>query len=117
MSGCAAADGGQREPAPLGAAGALAYALLGENGGRATHHGVLQVVAVVVVAASLVGAVPHVARGQRRPRLDQVARRVLDRRASPPSASNRSTTRGGLGELGRPRPATTRSCLLAAARR
>ncbi|MFI1395097.1 HD-GYP domain-containing protein [Streptomyces sp. NPDC020681] len=66
---------GEREPAPLGAAGALAYALLGECAGRATSHGVLQVVAVVV-AAALVGAVPHVARG-RGPALDHVARRVL----------------------------------------
>ena len=55
---------GEREPAPLGAAGALAYALLGESGGQPTHHGVLQVVAVVV-AAALPGCVPHVARGQR----------------------------------------------------
>ncbi|QCX79002.1 hypothetical protein C9F11_26975 [Streptomyces sp. YIM 121038] len=68
-------SGGEREPAPLGAAGALAYALLGESGGRATHHGVLQVVAVVV-AAGLVGAVPHVALG-RGPAPDALARRVL----------------------------------------
>lgn len=64
-----------REPAPLGAAGALAYALLGECAGRPTTHGVLQVVAVVV-AAALAGAVPHVARGSG-PALDHVARRVL----------------------------------------
>lgn len=69
------AAGSDREPAPLGAAGALAYALLGEVGGRATHHGVLQVIAVVV-AAALVGAVPHVALGKG-PALDHVARRVL----------------------------------------
>ncbi|MEV0111852.1 HD domain-containing protein [Streptomyces sp. NPDC050844] len=69
------AGGSDREPAPLGAAGALAYALLGEIGGRATHHGVLQVIAVVV-AAALVGAVPHVALGKG-PALDHVARRVL----------------------------------------
>ncbi|MFK4223566.1 HD domain-containing protein [Streptomyces sp. NPDC019890] len=66
---------GEREPAPLGAAGALAYALLGECAGRPTTHGVLQVVAVVV-AGVLVGAVPHVARGSG-PALDHVARRVL----------------------------------------
>ncbi|MCX4513148.1 metal-dependent phosphohydrolase [Streptomyces sp. NBC_01619] len=66
---------GEREPAPLGSAGALAYALLGESGGRPTTHGVLQVVAVVT-AAALVGAVPHIARG-RGPALDHVARRVL----------------------------------------
>ncbi|MEU1120284.1 MULTISPECIES: HD domain-containing protein [unclassified Streptomyces] len=68
-------SGRSRESAPLGAAGALAYALLGENSGQATHHGVLQVVAVVV-AAALVGAVPHVALG-RGPTLDQLVRRVL----------------------------------------
>jgi hypothetical protein len=66
---------GEREPAPLGAAGALAYALLGECAGRPTTHGVLQVVAVVV-AAALAGAVPHVARGSG-PALEHVARRVL----------------------------------------
>ncbi|MFI7339631.1 HD-GYP domain-containing protein [Streptomyces sp. NPDC050085] len=67
--------GEDREPAPLGAAGALAYALLGEDAGRATHHGVLQVVAVGV-AGALVGCVPHVARGKG-PSLDHMARRVL----------------------------------------
>ncbi|MFD9908611.1 HD-GYP domain-containing protein [Streptomyces sp. NPDC059063] len=68
-------SGSKREPAPLGAAGALAYALLGESGGRPTHHGVLQVVAVVV-AAGLVGAVPHIAVG-RGPGADHIPRRVL----------------------------------------
>ncbi|HET6857941.1 MAG TPA: metal-dependent phosphohydrolase, partial [Streptomyces sp.] len=53
---------GERDPAPLGSAGALAYALLGQNAGHTTSHGVLQIVAVVV-AAALAGAVPHVARG------------------------------------------------------
>ncbi|MFJ7153392.1 HD-GYP domain-containing protein [Streptomyces sp. NPDC101118] len=66
---------GGRQPAPLGSAGALAYALLGQNAGQPTHHGVLQIVAVVV-AAALVGVVPHVALG-RGPALDHVARRVL----------------------------------------
>ncbi|MFC7304931.1 HD-GYP domain-containing protein [Streptomyces monticola] len=66
---------GEREPAPLGAAGALAYALLGENAGHPTSHGVLQVTAVTV-AAFLVGSVPHVALG-RAPGLDHMARRVL----------------------------------------
>ncbi|MET7595408.1 HD-GYP domain-containing protein [Streptomyces sp. NPDC004082] len=65
----------ERESAPLGAAGALAYALLGENGGAPTHHGPLQIVAVVV-AAALVGCVPHVAHG-RGPALDHLTRRVL----------------------------------------
>ncbi|UGY93547.1 HD-GYP domain-containing protein [Streptomyces gobiensis] len=66
---------GDRESAPLGAAGALAYALLGEAGGEPTSHGVLQVIAVTV-AASLVGLAPQVAVG-RAPSLDQAARRVL----------------------------------------
>ncbi|MFD0317210.1 HD-GYP domain-containing protein [Streptomyces flavalbus] len=64
-----------REAAPLGAAGALAYALLGEAAGEPTRHGVAQVVAVVL-AASLVGCVPHLARGERGT-ADHLARRVL----------------------------------------
>ncbi|MEU9300643.1 HD domain-containing protein [Streptomyces sp. NPDC048269] len=64
-----------RRPAPLGSAGALAYALLGQNAGQPTRHGVLQIVAVVV-AAALAGIVPHVARG-RGPAVDHIARRVL----------------------------------------
>ncbi|MER7759362.1 HD domain-containing protein [Streptomyces sp. NPDC097619] len=64
-----------RRPAPLASAGALAYALLGQNAGQPTHHGVLQVVAVVV-AATLAGVVPHLARG-RGPALDHLAGRVL----------------------------------------
>ncbi|WP_435852061.1 HD-GYP domain-containing protein [Streptomyces platensis] len=66
---------GVREGAPLGAAGALAYALLGEAGGRPTTHGVHQIVAVVL-AAGLVGLVPRLARGEG-PALDPLARRVL----------------------------------------
>ncbi|MEU8673514.1 HD domain-containing protein [Streptomyces sp. NPDC048560] len=66
---------GEREPAPLGTAGALAYALLGRSGGEPTTHGALQVVAVVV-AAQLLAAVPHVARGSG-PGPDLAARRVL----------------------------------------
>ncbi|MEV0488571.1 HD-GYP domain-containing protein [Streptomyces atratus] len=65
----------EREPAPLGAAGALAYALLGRSGGQPTTHGVLQVIAVLV-AAQLVAAVPHVARGSG-PTADQAARRIV----------------------------------------
>ncbi|MFJ9056784.1 MULTISPECIES: metal-dependent phosphohydrolase [unclassified Streptomyces] len=65
----------EREPAPLGAAGALAYALLGRSAGQETAHGVLQVV-TVVVAAQLLASVPHVARGSG-PGPDQAARRVL----------------------------------------
>ncbi|MFJ4830108.1 HD-GYP domain-containing protein [Streptomyces sp. NPDC088747] len=64
-----------RESAPLGAAGALSYALLGENAGQATHHGVLQVVAVVT-AAALLGCVPHVAGGAG-PCADHLTRRIL----------------------------------------
>ncbi|MFJ7588972.1 HD-GYP domain-containing protein [Streptomyces sp. NPDC097617] len=64
-----------RHPAPLASAGALAYALLGPSAGQPTHHGVLQIVAVVV-AAALAGIVPHIARG-RGPALDHLSRRVL----------------------------------------
>ena len=64
-----------REAAPLAAAGSLAYALLGEAAGRPTHHGAAQVV-TVVLAASLLGSVPHVVRGAG-PALDPSARRVL----------------------------------------
>jgi hypothetical protein len=66
---------GDREPAPLGAASSLAYALLGQSAGHLTGHGVLQTVAVTF-AATLAGAVPHLARG-RRPALDHLARRIL----------------------------------------
>ncbi|RPK43575.1 hypothetical protein EES39_18475 [Streptomyces sp. ADI92-24] len=66
---------GEREPAPLGAAGALAYALLGRSGGEPTGQDALQVIAVLV-AAQLVASVPHVARGSG-PGPDQVARRIL----------------------------------------
>jgi hypothetical protein len=64
-----------REAAPIGAAAALAYALLGEAAGEPTRHGLAQVVTVVLVA-SLIGSVPHTARG-RGPTPDQLARRVL----------------------------------------
>ncbi|MFJ6695623.1 HD-GYP domain-containing protein [Streptomyces sp. NPDC091272] len=62
-------------PAPLGTAGALAYALLGHCGSTPTGHGVSQVV-LVTVGAFAAGAVPHLARG-RGPGLDRSARRVL----------------------------------------
>ncbi|MBQ0853516.1 HD domain-containing protein [Streptomyces sp. NPDC057621] len=65
----------ERESAPLAAAGALAYALLGENAGHPTHDGVPQIVAVVT-AASLLGCVPHVAKGHG-PTADHLTRRVL----------------------------------------
>ncbi|WP_330332528.1 metal-dependent phosphohydrolase [Streptomyces sp. NBC_00536] len=66
---------GDRQPAPLGSAAALAYALLGQNAGRPTHHGVLQTVAVVV-AAALAGIAVQVVRGHG-PAVDHAARRVL----------------------------------------
>ncbi|MEY9935967.1 HD-GYP domain-containing protein [Streptacidiphilus sp. MAP5-3] len=66
---------GDRVQAPLGAAAALAYALLGALAGERTHHGVAQVV-VVTTGAAMVGMVPRVARG-RQPCWDSVARRVL----------------------------------------
>lgn len=66
---------GNRETAPLGAAGALAYALLPDVHGVASRHGAFQVVAVVG-AALLVGTLPHVARG-RAPAPSYVARRLL----------------------------------------
>ncbi|MGW2279839.1 HD-GYP domain-containing protein [Streptomyces sp. NPDC001770] len=66
---------GEREPAPLGAAGALAYALLGRSAGEPTGQGVLQVI-TVVVAAQLLAAVPLLVRGGA-PEPDRVARRVL----------------------------------------
>ncbi|MFB7737473.1 HD-GYP domain-containing protein [Streptomyces sp. NPDC056112] len=64
-----------REAAPLGAAGALSYALLGEDAGRSSHHGAFQVVAVVL-AACLLGSVPHIARGCGRTP-DHLVRRIL----------------------------------------
>ncbi|MFJ6614519.1 HD-GYP domain-containing protein [Streptomyces sp. NPDC091289] len=66
---------GEREPAPLAAAGALAYALLGDSAGRPTTHGALQVIAVVVAAQVLAG-VPRVA-GGRCVDADRAARRTL----------------------------------------
>jgi hypothetical protein len=70
---------GDRSAAPLGAAAALAYALLGDfliNGVKTpTQYSVLQVVAITTIAL-LVGAVPHMAVGQA-PRLESLARRVL----------------------------------------
>ena len=66
---------GGRDAAPIATAGALAYALLTRYDGEPTHHGALQVVAVVVVAM-LVGVAPHVVAG-RAPSLDTLARRLL----------------------------------------
>jgi hypothetical protein len=64
-----------REVAPLGAAGALAYTLLLDFGSAPVTHLGYQVVAVTAVAM-LVGIVPHVVAG-RSPRLDVLARRVI----------------------------------------
>lgn len=66
---------GERDPAPLAAAGALAYALLGPSAGEPTTHGALQVITVVVAAQAL-AAVPQLARG-RRVDVDRAARRTL----------------------------------------
>ncbi|MFH8980755.1 HD-GYP domain-containing protein [Streptomyces varsoviensis] len=71
----AGAHPGDREPAPLAAAGALAYALLGETDRHPTSHGALQVLAVVL-AATLAGAAPRLAAG-RGPVLDHLVRRLL----------------------------------------
>ncbi|MER6069877.1 HD-GYP domain-containing protein [Streptomyces sp. NPDC001852] len=64
-----------RQAAPLATAGSLSYALLGAEAGRPTHHDPAQVV-TVVLAAALLGAVPHIWHG-RTPTLDHLARRVL----------------------------------------
>ncbi|NLU67233.1 HD domain-containing protein [Streptomyces sp. HNM0574] len=64
-----------RTGAPLSAAAALGYALLGEVGGRPATHGVLQCVAVVVLAG-LLGAAPQLALG-RAPSADYAVRSVL----------------------------------------
>nr|WP_308222556.1 HD domain-containing phosphohydrolase [Kitasatospora sp. A2-31] len=78
---------GDREQAPIGAAGALAYALLGPLRGLPTGHGVFQ--AVAVTGAGLLLALlpalllPHGARRHRQApwrdqvRLDGAARRLL----------------------------------------
>ncbi|MFD8084594.1 HD-GYP domain-containing protein [Kitasatospora sp. NPDC059722] len=78
---------GDREQAPIGAAGALAYALLGPLRGLPTAHGTLQVVAVTGVGLLLAWlpglALPHPGRPHRRPpwadpvRRDSAARRLL----------------------------------------
>ncbi|MEW2509550.1 metal-dependent phosphohydrolase [Streptomyces sp. NPDC046870] len=66
---------GQRQAAPLGAAGALSYALLGADAGRPGQHGAAQVVTVVLLATVL-GAVPHIWSG-RSPTVDHLTRRLL----------------------------------------
>lgn len=64
-----------REPAPLAAAGALGYALLGAVAGQPARHGLLQVLAVWALA-TLAGALPRPGRG-RAGDLDHLARRCL----------------------------------------
>ncbi|MFI9242887.1 HD-GYP domain-containing protein [Streptomyces sp. NPDC053086] len=68
-------DAQTRQAAPLGAAGSLSYALLGADAGRPTQHGAAQVV-TVVLAAALLGAVPHIWSG-RGGTVDHLARRLL----------------------------------------
>ncbi|MFG3050536.1 HD-GYP domain-containing protein [Kitasatospora sp. NPDC048239] len=78
---------GDREQAPIGAAGALAYALLGPLRGLPTAHGVLQVVVVAGVGMLLAllpsAVVPRSARRHRRrpwndpARRDTAARRLI----------------------------------------
>ncbi|MFD9816854.1 HD-GYP domain-containing protein [Streptomyces sp. NPDC059080] len=63
----------ERARAPLGAAGALAYALLGEVAGVPATHGPAQAL-VVAGAAGLVGLVPRPGRG---PAGDRLARHLL----------------------------------------
>ncbi|MEU9439847.1 metal-dependent phosphohydrolase [Streptomyces sp. NPDC048304] len=68
-------DAGARQAAPVATAGSLSYALLGADAGHPAHHDPAQVV-TVVLAAALLGAVPHIWAG-RTPTLDHLARRVL----------------------------------------
>lgn len=66
---------GDREAAPLGAAGALAYCLLPRAAEESTYHSAAQVVAVTAVGMCL-GGLPHATVG-RAPAHDYLARRVL----------------------------------------
>ena len=66
---------GEREAAPLGAAGALAYALLPAVGVERAEHDALQVIAVTAVAMTI-GLLPHALAG-RAPSMDYLARRML----------------------------------------
>ncbi|MGH3150429.1 MAG: HD-GYP domain-containing protein [Streptosporangiaceae bacterium] len=54
---------GDRESAPIGLAGALAYALLIRVGTSAAHHSAEQVVTVTAIGM-IVGALPHLAAGR-----------------------------------------------------
>ncbi|GAA0621222.1 metal-dependent phosphohydrolase [Sporichthya brevicatena] len=66
---------GERDAAPLGVAGALAYCLLPEVAGTPAEHGASQVVAVAAIGI-LVGGLPHAAAG-RVIGLEDAARRLL----------------------------------------
>ncbi|MEI6374118.1 MAG: HD domain-containing phosphohydrolase [Actinomycetes bacterium] len=66
---------GDREAAPLAAAGALAYALLPGFDGEPMTYGVPQAVVVVSVGTAL-GAIPYLAAG-RSMRIDEFTRRVI----------------------------------------
>lgn len=88
---------GDREAAPLGAAGALAYALLTTFGGVETTQDVWQVVSLTALA-SFLGALPHVTAG-RSPRVDEIARRILG--AAFAAALFRPLYDGGVGPLAR----------------
>lgn len=66
---------GERDAAPLGVAGALAYCLLPEVAGIKAEHSASQVIAVTAVGI-LVGGLPHAAAG-RTIGLDDAARRLL----------------------------------------
>lgn len=66
---------GEREAAPIGAAGALAYALLPTIGTEPARHDALQVVAVTAIGM-MVGLLPHALAG-RAPTIDYPARRIL----------------------------------------
>ncbi|MEU9989797.1 metal-dependent phosphohydrolase [Streptomyces sp. NPDC048045] len=68
-------DAPVRRAAPLGTAASLSYALLGADAGHPTQHDAPQVV-TIVLAASLLGGVPHIW-GGRSPTLDHLARRLL----------------------------------------
>ncbi|MCU0265436.1 MAG: HD domain-containing protein [Actinomycetia bacterium] len=88
---------GDRETAPVGAAAAWAYVLLGSFGGVPTTHRAWDVVTVTALG-TFVGAVPHVAAG-RAPRVDELARRLLS--VGLAAAIFRPLYDGGQGPLGR----------------
>ncbi|MDQ2813327.1 MAG: HD domain-containing protein [Actinomycetota bacterium] len=66
---------GDRESAPIGFAGALAYALLIEVGAKPAHHSAQQVVTVTTIGM-IIGALPHLAVG-RPARVSGMASRLL----------------------------------------